>query len=520
MQATTMIPMILLVSLMSSACDRAPDPYLLSGDNPANAGVTTQAEDDATTGDRTPDIEAGAPLPSLVSCDPVLEWVTQADIYEIVYGSPLLTVAPGGGLAARAGGGPLAFYRMSDGAALGTEWSNWDEVLDRNWSRRMVVVQQGDEAAWVEIQDSKTGEIVHTREALPSPAPELTWLRLMRAFLTPDGAHLATLTCWSMIPSDTSVARLQLYDLETGSEGPIVDLDVDCGDNLWPRAAPAALSDDGRRLAVTFPAHPEVFVVDLEAGTAEAFDPVGDLPDGEPITENWGYGDTAILSIAIHPDGEAFALTDRAGRVTRWTLPGLASMGDPWEAALVGINQYTYGPSMESPVVWSKDGLLLAHLDSSGEAVIRLADSGEVLLTLPRPDISPPDWTGPDLFNPATGFHFTADGSGILVSFETALGYWRCPDGPPVEATGVIGLVTIDGPTAVNSYESYSWTATAETGGQPAVYRMLLDGEPVATSLKGVLATTLYSPGVHTLQAQVDDGFNQVTSQPLQVNSE
>lgn len=513
-------PIILIAALALSItdCEGAADPYLAGGEG--LPGEDTIPAPDLSEADAPPADVAPGPLPALASCGAGPVWATGTDTYEIIYGSPQLTVTPGGALAARAGGGPLAFYRMSDGEALGTEWGNWDEVLDATWERRMVVIQQGDEAAWVEVQHARTGELLHVQDALPSPSPDLHWLRMMRAFMTPDGTQLATLTCWSQIPSDSSVARLQVTNLATGVQGPVVDLAVDCGDNLWPRAAPVALSDDGRRMVLTFMAHPEVYVVDLEAGTADSFDPVGGLPDGVPVNENWGYGDTAVLDIALHPDGDAMALSDRAGRLTRWSIPALTSLGEPWDAGLVGINQFTYGPSMESPVAWSQDGALLAHLDAAGEAVVRRADDGELLLTLPRPDLIPPDWTGDDIFNPATAFRFTDDGAGVLVSFEMGLALWRCPDAPPVAAPGEIGAVAIDGPISVDRHGNHTWTATAETDGQPVVFRLLLDGAPVAAGLKGLLNATLYDVGVHSLQAIADDGVNQVTSPPLEVMAE
>jgi hypothetical protein len=526
MRAAGRIVVITALTLSLSACEGAPAPFLAEPGAPAPEDIRGDTDpfmaDDGVPGDDGEDGVPGedgvrAPLPALATCGAGPLWATATDIYEIVYGSPELTVAPGGALAARAGGGPLAFYRMSDGDALGAEWGNWDETLDASWERRMVQVQQGDEAAWVEIRDARTGEVLHTQPAAPSPSPDLTWLRLLRGFITPDGTRLATMTCWSRIPSDVSTARVQVHGLDTGVAGPMIDLDVDCGDNLWPRAAPAVLSDDGRRLILTFMAQPEVFVVDLEAGTVAVFDPVGDLPDGVPVNENWGYGNTAILDIALRPDGDAMALSDRTGRITRWSLPGLTSLGEPWDAGLVGINQYTYGPSLESPVSWSPDGALLAHLDGDGEAVVRRAGDGEVLLTLPRPELTPPDWTGEALFNPATAFRFSADGAGVLVAFELGLALWRCPGSPPVTAPGALGPVTIEGPTSAALYDTQTWTVSCGSDGQPVVFRLLLDDVPVAGGLHGLLAASLSSPGAHTLQAIADDGVSQAASPVVEI---
>jgi len=510
----TKIFIAMSIAAIPSACDRAADPYLLGGDVVIPVHDTLPQEDASAAQDAMLQEGPDAVAPALATCGATPIWSTQTDLYEIVYGSPQLTIAPEGALAARSGGGPLAFYRMTDGTALGTAYGAWDEVLDASWES-LVVVQQGEDTAWVEVQDARTGAVLHALDALPSPDPELDWLRLMRAFLTPDGTRLATMTCWSRVPSDSSVARLRLHALGAGTDGPIVDLDVPCGDNLWPRAAPGALSADGRTLVLTFLEHAGVFVVDLETGTTQSFDPVGDLPDAAPVTENWGYGNAAVFSVAIRPDGGAVALSDRAGQLTRWSLPDLESLGEPWQAGLVGINQNTYGPSMESPVAWSEDGALLAHLDEDGEAVIRRADDGVVLLTLPRPDLAT-EWRD-DLFNPATGFRFSPDGEGILVSFEAGLELWRCPDAPPIEGTGAVETVSIVGPTVVAPYESHSWTATAKTEGQPVVFRLLLDGTPVAAGLRSALSATLQETGPHTLQVLADDGIAQASSDLFQV---
>ena len=155
-----------------------------------------------------PDVTVLPPLSDFATCDPELAWMTPGTNFDIIYGTPRLSVAPDGALVARYMGGPITYYRMSDGTYLGNEGGGWDTTLTTTWKHRVELVLLSDNWFGVELRDILTGELINTIDAQPSPDPELDWLRAMEVFVSADDNLLATMTCWSRVGGDLGVARV------------------------------------------------------------------------------------------------------------------------------------------------------------------------------------------------------------------------------------------------------------------------------------------------------------------------
>lgn len=462
----------------------------------------------------TPTGDNGGPA-KVGQCDLERRWWTGRVLYEQVGGTPGLSASPSSTLVIRSGGGPDTFYRLNDGARLGNDGIWWTQSPDADWKQR-VQVKQVDGGGSIAVIPTAGGSPLLTVQALPGPEPEFEWLRQLRGLLSPDSSRLVQVACWSGSGLGFDLNRVAAWDMASGTATGTTDFEFACG-NQWPRPSPAVVIPGGRFLLLSAPGDPRLALVDLDGQDVQFRDILDARQPVEPINEFWPTKEFPILGLAVRPDGSEVAVADHSGRVTRWTIPDLDPVATPLESVVVGINQHTYQPSVESPVAWSTDGQWLAHLGADGEAVVRNADTGAVATVLHRPDAGDLTDLGPATFNPATAFHFLADGSGILMAHEVGITLWRCAGSPDLEVDGDLE-VTLAGPDTLVSGQEAKWTATAQSSGQPLVFQLLVDGEeewlPLA-NLSGHFTRTYYEPGTFTVRAWVDDGTRAAVSEPL-----
>lgn len=481
----------------------------------ACSGIGSTGTEDATGPE---DIPLGADTGPVAvgQCELERSWWTGRVEYEQVGGSPGLSVSPTGTLLVRSGGGPDTFYRMEDGARLGADGVWWPEPPDSDWHWR-VRVEHGDGDGSIEAFPAAGGTSLLTVNALAGSTPQFEWLRQLRGFLSSGSERMVQVACWSGPGLGFDALRIAAWDLPEGTMTGTVDIELACG-NPWPQPAPAVLGPQGRFILLTSPGDTRLVHVDLDTSEVRFRDVLDGRTPVEPINHKRSFSDYLILGLAVRPDGGEVAVSDRSGRVTRWTLPELEPVASPYESVVVGINQHTYQPSVESPVAWSMDGKWLAHLGPDGEAVLRSAVSGTIQKVLERPDAGDLSDLGPDTFNPATAFLFLSDGSGILVAHEAGISAWRCQGIQGPMASGDI-VVELDGPTVITAGQEAEWTATAQTSGQPVVFRLLIDGDesPPQANLSGQFMKYFYKPGTVTLRTRVDDGSKTSTSDPLTV---
>jgi WD40 repeat protein len=162
---------------------------------------------------------------------------------------------------------------------------------------------------------------------------------------------------------------------------------------------------------------------DFTAGTVSSID--AHRPDpgsaGDPL---WRANAGSVISVALSPT-DRWAATIGADRTLRiWSFPGLQPVlpDIPVRWANAYLNCYCASIAF-APVAWSPDETLLATPDSNGNAVVRRACDGVILMTLERPD-PPPEWSIPQELGPSL-FSFGPDGRELVVAYENEIVYYR-----------------------------------------------------------------------------------------------
>ncbi len=163
----------------------------------------------------------------------------------------------------------------------------------------------------------------------------------------------------------------------------------------------------------------------------------------------------------------------------------------------------SYGPSIVSPLAWSPDGELPAHLAPDGRLAVTRVSTGERILTLDSPDAESAG-AAPDFLNPATALAFAPDGRGLLAVHEAGTVLWGCS--PPVSVERAVLIVVLQGPSTVTEGVPATWTFAHAPLQGPAVHglRDALSASVLAASLAPAVPATLYSPGTVSLEGVVD----------------
>jgi hypothetical protein len=460
-------------------------------------------------------VDGSALVPPLVEGPPpdpgdwTRGWTALTDDWEINYGSPRLQVSPDGALIVRQDLYGQGWFRARDGAWLGAERDLQALSMDAPWTRQVVpgvddrlVLEALPGRAEIMVLDP-TGGL--PGDWSPAHTPTLAW--------SSDGQQLVALSCW-YVDGGERVTTLTSWDLANGAQVLQVEIDADCRSWSWIDTQPLILSPDGARALFTFEQDPRLHEVSLTTGEHRAHD----VLEAPPVAdEETLYGGTPVfLDLAIRPDGQELAATLRDGSLRRWRLSDLSPVGEPIPAAVVAINEYTYGPSVESPLAWSPDGAFLVHLDATGEAVLTDASSGEPRVVFSRPELERPEHVPEDSFNPATAFHFFDGGRGLLIQHELGLSLWR-QDSPSVTPESAPLAVTASADAAS---ATPGQTVTVALQVSPAerlsVRRLLIDGQPTgAATLGDHLSLESWEPGPVFLRVLADDGHQEASSAPV-----
>ena len=438
--------------------------------------------------------------------------------YDVVYGSPNLAVSPNQALLMRWGGGPATYFRMSDGTYLGQDSWMAESVFDDQWQIRVDSRYLGDGYEF-QISSARSGSV---EGILPTPTPPdrpEAYINSTRVIMAPGGEHLALLACFYDPAVSSSLVRVRGYDLNTGNAGPVVEVVGDCHTAIWPSSSPAALSTDGSTLILSFSDSSVLHSIQLASGEVHSVDAMDGKTAIEPFNGFDAYDRQDILAVAISPDNSQVAASNVAGEITFHDAVTLAPINRILKTAYVGINEYTYGPSVESPLAYNPSGNRLAHLDETGEAVVTDLHSGETLLTFPRPEIAQEQYASPHALNPATAFAFDADGKGLLIAWEFGVSYWRCLDAPDPDFDAVLENLTVEGPSQAMSQDVNEWAVTSKNSGQPVVHQFFFNTEqneaPVQANLTGEFSLQSYTPGTFDVQFVVDDGVRRLATEGL-----
>jgi len=204
---------------------------------------------------------------------------------------------------------------------------------------------------------------------------------------------------------------------------------------------------------------------------------------------------------------------DVSGEIMQWSFPNLSPLMSIPDVGLMFLNRRSYMPVDASPLAFSSDGLLLAHVNGHGEVVIVNTESGQIIHTLERLSF---DAEGAERWgntgDEPTQFHFTPDGLGIVIQYTGGLAHFRCEDAPlsmPVEDT----TVTLDGPTRIYVGQNARFTASQTGFDQIHGYAFYIDGEHITRPSTGhQIGWTFQHPGRYEVTVQVIDGLSTNTA--------
>jgi len=443
----------------------------------------------------------------LAACAPALAWFSEETGPDFVYGSPALTVSPGGRLLARRD--PLGdlYVRMRDGARLGHDVREASGPLDAAWERRLVAVDGGR----VELRDVASDQVLHTFDELEGAGWSLEGRSGSPGLALLEGEGLAVArSCWYVATGDERVT-VTAWRLDDGSQAWQVTRPGSCSLFSWIES-PWVLSAGPGRLLTADAASSTLWVLSTADGATLAEAAVT-TPGGEPPPRGSWMGE-ALLAVAVRPDGAEVAVTTPDGWLVRRALPQLTAIGEPRAVAVAPVNLQSYGPSVESPLAWSPAGNLLAHVGTDGQVALLDLDSGEDGPALPSPL---PTEDGP-LFPPGTpnspaALAFLPEGGGLLVAHERGVALWTCPGHATVVGEPEPVAVTLTLPATTVPAGALEARVSVSGGRRPRVVTLLVGDAPAdfAATLGDTIATWVEA-GSPSLAARVDDGLSSATS--------
>jgi hypothetical protein len=370
------------------------------------------------------------------------------------------------------------------------------EAVSADWTHYAELLYSGDgQSARLGLKGLVTDEVLAQSEVLPTPSTQ-------GVVVSRDGRRAVALRC------DEVDTQLIVWDLEAGETRAPLSLGNLCPSWMWYPSPSMQLSADGGALALAGSPEGTVVVVDLDTQRVQTLQAHAPLPE----EQRWGYNH-AVLGVAVRPDGGALATSGADLKVRVWSLPGLEPLGEfDSDASHINLNSYT--PSTSSPVRWSPDGRLLAHVAPGGELQLRDAESGFAPLALvARPSFPREEdqWRGEEQ-GPLHGLidvAFSDDMTGLVVSSEAGVSLWRCPGAALPEPSGVELAVRLDGPTRLRLGETATFTATHLGTEHLHGHAFFVNGEELAPAWTGrETGWTPTAPGTYEVSVVIDDGLD------------
>jgi hypothetical protein len=512
MRRSTTFPIISLLALSLMGCpeslpgtfddDRFEEDVYAGTEADSGAGVGPRA-DSIMLGDSTkPDVSA-QPAALLAECEPEVVWFQQPNVYNFIYGDAEIVLTPNGQVMALQSGMSQEYFRVRDGEPLGRDPGSYGLAANKQWDYD---VRQGQESVTVvHLPSGNEGPIL----VPPKPAnPELDWLSLLYAAISPDSKWVAALSCWKVVGAGPSEASVTIWNRETGAlhRTAMLEGDGDCQNGYWPQV-PRLVFAAGDLLLVQPMGSGRLHLVEINGEETKSFDLASTLEPAEPVT-----GDPPVYIPYLAPivdsdlaaDGERLAAILHDGNLRFYDLPTMKQFGPEIPAGFSGINLMTYGPSTAAPVVWSDDGSVVAHMSPTGEVAISRVDNGQTVHVLPNPTAESAGAIE-NFINPPVAFRFIHNDSGLLVVHEMGAQLWHCgePAWPDVSTVSL----TIKGPEQVTGGDLTEFVFEYSDLPGPIIHSLVNDaGESYQASLAPFQSVNLYGPDVATVYGRIETG--------------
>jgi WD40 repeat protein len=334
-------------------------------------------------------------------------------------------------------------------------------------------------------------------------APELWRVNLplstynMWARFTPDASRVVLLGC------EEGQGFARTYLATTGELDREVELGQRCLDHLFGNGILSEFTHDGEIMIIAehnpfAPTASDSSITRIDFRTGQVTQVA--FPDG---------ASGALLSMDLSPTSNRLAAINSAGEVYHWTFPDMTPLESLGRAGLLSINPRTYMPSTESPIQFSPDGSLLAHIDLEKNIVVVDAHTQELRYRLDLSQFSREDIThNGNIGSEVVDLVFTDDGQSLIARLAFGLVAYRCADS--IDPQGRDNLsVLLDVPGDLHVGQPVELTATHLDASHFHGHAFFIDGVLLTTPTTGRHAQwTPTRTGTYEVTVQLIDGVH------------
>ena len=362
-------------------------------------------------------------------------------------------------------------------------------TFDHNWHQRVHITTSRQSTHLVLKPVLDAPEL--WRVELPLGAYNL-WTRF-----TPDASKVVLLGC------EEGHGFARTYLAATGELDREVILGDRCLDHLFGNGILSALTHDGEVMVIAehnpfAPQASDASITRIDFGAGE----VSQVPFQDGASG-------ALLSMDLSSTSNRLVAVNSTGEIYQWSFPDMTPLQSLGQAGQLRINPHTYMPSTESPIRFSPDGALLAHIDLDGNIVVVDANTQRVRYRLDLTEFERDDITlNGNIGSEVVDLVFTDDGQSLVARLAFGLVAYRCADSIDPEGRDNLSVL-LDVPGDLHVGEPAELTATHLDASHFHGHAFYINGALLTTPTTGRHAQwTPTQTGVYEVTVQLIDGVN------------